>query len=236
MLLVTSAISATFNDWNKSQDGQIIWRKNCVFDNYTFSIEHKEMGAAEECALLCFNDGLVCSHFNHVDDKCYLMLAQYSTKPTEITAEKMNSTCGYVPTRIWYQSTDDERILLRSNCTFPSSPAANGDQELDYTKSLSHCQTECLNEDQCNAFSYNQEDGKCLINVQKVEMDLKTDLHFQSTSSSSSSCGVISRDIWQVSASKSKSGSRGYRGSYRSSYTPYYSHTSRYMCTVVNQN
>ena len=179
-------LEMAFSEWNASDNGQILWKDNCDFDT-TVNVGWKLLNTIESirCGSFCLNNS-ACSHFSQTKDKCYLKLAALeSTNP--ISSPMI--TCGYIPARIWRQSTVDQRILVQSNCTF----AFNNVSKVisDANNSLNLCQKACLDDHRCNAFSYT--DGKCTVNLPIGSLEW-TDPHF--VIESSSYCGVILTRIW----------------------------------------
>ena len=71
-----------------------------------------------------------------------------------------------------------------------------------YKDSFDLCRNACINNYQCSAFSYNEEDGKCVIIAQKGAVSW-IDQHFQSVSSWSS-CGVVTSRIWIMKSRNNK--------------------------------
>jgi hypothetical protein len=100
------------------------------------------------------------------------------------------------------------RILIQSNCHFPS--LADG-RELSFKKSFAACRSACLQDHLCIAFSYNEEDDKCILPHKSTEFKKETGGPYFSylflkkffelrapIFSSSSKCAVVTTRIWKT--------------------------------------
>ena len=212
--LVLSASSSTVNSlivesrrWKTSHNGQIHWRSDCVFvDNDSISItDHAKDPSmtTDECAIRCFNQPLTCNHFSrNAGGDCTLM---WGTKLTQqLETERSVWTCGYIPTQIWSNSSEDDRLVVKSNCIFPSS--VDG-RDVRIEKSFSSCSNACLDDHRCVAFSYNRDNGKCVIPHKSTENEkrpypfiLKDLFRLRSptvSSSVSADCAIVVHRIWK---------------------------------------
>jgi hypothetical protein len=193
---------------------RIQWQTDCVFIHTTasFTFKHTEGISIDVCGHACLNHSPACSFFYHTNDNCYLMLGFILMEPStghfSPLFDELNSainsdskpSCGYViPLRLWRQSTEDKRVLLLPTCTYVPfiihGPNWNGG-----LSSISTCQTACLEDYQCSAFGYNEDDDfKCIVpDADNRWNHQKKYLNFQYTHpESSSQCGVVTSRIWQ---------------------------------------
>lgn len=133
-----------------------------------------------------------CSHFSYRYLSVANCLLKLAAQSTEVNGTASN--CGYIRNRIWYQSSDDQHVLLRSNCSFPSSTP---DQKLGgNNESLSSCQSACRKNYRCSAFTYDSKNGKCVINIPNGALSW-IDPQFQISNWSTS--GIITSRIWRAS-------------------------------------
>lgn len=113
--------------------------------------------------------------------------------------------CGYAPNRIWRTSIGDDRVLVRSNCSFPSS--TNERDVIRNEKSFTSCQSVCLDDHRCNAFSYDKDEKKCVLPYKRSEYESRVGpliieqelfkLHPPTLSlSESADCAVVSTRSW----------------------------------------
>ena len=148
--------------WNFTTiDGWVIrWKEECEF-NAIRGFEANTT-SAEDCRKKCVKLA-TCNHFSHDGFTCYLIFNFQLSELTKINGKQW--TCGYVPKRIWHKALDEKRILMKTECAFPSSSYNV------ITSLLSSCQNICLNDHLCNAFSYNSTDGKCFLPHKKSEFE-----------------------------------------------------------------
>ena len=215
IVLLFIASSSVLSLMSHSSTARIQWQNDCNFLQSTVSISFKQFEGitVDDCANFCLNNSSACSFFVHrqYDNNCFLLLG-FTTAPSEgsyIPIDQLNNnrsddsdqlSCGYViPLRLWRQSTEDKRILLLSNCTYVP-PLIHGRKWNKRLSSISSCQTACLDDYQCSAFSYNEndDDEKCIVpNVEDSWSHEKKNLNFQDDPDSSSECGVVTSRIWQ---------------------------------------
>ena len=178
-------------EWNEESGGQVLWHNDCDFETGNIIIDSKSAETVKQCGNICLNTSL-CNHFSHLKvGKCVIKLRAQSTK---VTKNRNASYCGYIPNRIWYPSSDDQHVLLRPNCSFPSSTP---DQELSgNNESLSSCQKACRENYRCSAFTHDSNERKCVTNKPNGALPW-IDVQFQT--SNWSTCGIISSRIWQAS-------------------------------------
>jgi len=188
-----------------TQNGTMYWSNACEFHTYDSVLTRYEDSASsiEECGSRCVNTLLKCNYFNYYQQRCELIWKTKLTRP-----ERLNrgGTCGYIPSQIWKTSSKDERIVVsQSNCTFTSSPSADS-RDVSTEKNFDFCRNRCLNDHRCSVFSYNDEDGKCILPNQAIEYEkqsgplilLEDGFHSPVVSSSASAiCAVVSTRIWQ---------------------------------------
>jgi hypothetical protein len=108
--------------------------------------------------------------------------------------------------KFWKKSIEDDRIaVMKTNCAFPSS--ADG-IEINLLKSFSACQSVCIEDHRCSAFSYNVIDGKCVLphranRVEKILGPLNLNYLFLLrspiySSSANANCAVVVTRVWQA--------------------------------------
>jgi len=159
---------------------EIVWRNDCPFssgDNKDVA-ELEGTTSAEDCGKQCLNHP-TCNHFNYYRQNesliqnavCNLKnwIGDVMMDPSTELGSSKGPRCGFIPMRIWQKSLDDNRILVRSNCSFPSS--TNGRDVIRYEKSFISCRNACLDDHRCNAFSYDREDSKCVMPHQRSEYE-----------------------------------------------------------------
>ena len=217
LLVSVSADSIIVDGWNKSYNGQILLRNGCSLSSYGSDSVAEFVGdiTAEECTSKCL-DHPACNHFNYYHDdrpnhtnSCYLrnLIAKLMPETTSLQWEldREQFRCGYVPNRLWQTSIDDNRVLVRSNCSFPSS--TNERDVIRHEKSFTSCQSACLDDHRCNAFSYDKEERKCVLPYKRSEyesrlgpLSIKQELfklHPPTSSlSGSADCAVVSTRNW----------------------------------------
>ena len=209
---VSSSSSSTIDSiengrWNTTLNGKILWRNDCEFDySYVFSYTVKEpVLTAEECGKQCLTRPMTCNHFiQNSAGNCDLLWATKATKPLEVLSDK--STCGYIPSQVWPKSEEDDRILVKSNCTFQST--ASDELEVSYVRSFHLCKSGCLEEHLCSAFSYNEKDRHCIMPhkakaAKKISNPWILEELFRSnistvSSSSSNKCAIVSTRAWEL--------------------------------------
>ena len=128
------------------------------------------------------------------------------TRPTTDDERNEGSTCGFIPSQIWKKSIEDDRIaVMKTNCAFPSS--ADG-LEINLLKSFAACQSVCIEDHRCSAFSYNVIDGKCVLphranRDEKILGPLNLNYLFLLrspiySSSANANCAVVVTRVWQA--------------------------------------
>lgn len=129
VLLDVSADSDITERWNESSNGQVLWRDGCFFGGTNQSVtELKGNITVEECGDACLTQPK-CNYFNYHPYRalrpinyCTLNNWKAELMPEPLPSiEKEGPRCGFVPSRIWQTSIDNDRILVRSNCSFPYS-------------------------------------------------------------------------------------------------------------------
>ena len=96
-------------------------------------------------------------------------------------------------------------MQFQIHCSFPP---ITGGKEVNIEKSFTSCQNACLENHECIAFSYNEDDGKCVMSHKMGEFDLNDGqtefdqlFHLSKTTrviSSSAYCTVISTRDWNT--------------------------------------
>ena len=161
---VNSSIELGGITWNTSHDGRVRWRTDCEFHFNITGVIVRSMSkitTIEECANECLNRTTTCNHFSlrKSDRHCNLIWFMKEQKPSKPWDE--SRTCGFIPTQMWSKSSDeDERILVKSNCVFPSLRDCD---RINVEKSFNSCKRACFADHRCNAFSYNKNDQKCVL-------------------------------------------------------------------------
>ena len=173
VLSVTSALSIL----------PVRWQNGC---NYNLTVvDIKTDIKLDECSRECI-DRQMCSHFSSDGTKCFLMLGTQSAQPI---MEGNEWICGYLPKRIWHHH--HVGILVQSNCTFKNYESPSDVHNNETILFSSSCQTACLEDHRCNAFSHDPDNGLCVIE-HSTSYSLPP-----GRASTSSECAVISNRIWQ---------------------------------------
>ena len=115
-------------------------------------------------------------------------------------------SCGLFHRRIWKKSSKDKRILIRDFCAFPSAV-----HQGVTARWFDACQWVCLDDNQCNAFSYNEVEENCiLLHHTAMQMTkaasqrwsftelLRLRSPLDSGQTISHHCGLISTRNWKV--------------------------------------
>lgn len=221
LYLIPSASSIDFaiaNGWKKNHTGQIVWRNGCTYSNDVKSLSSTVNISLEECGNQCLNSSMTCNHFhfNHNDDygrgTCYLYWGRNETVPSTLNSWlETKFACGYIPSQMWVKANEDDRLLVKSNCSFPSTNSAETGQGVFRNfKSFNKCRNTCLEDHRCIAFSYNKGDHKCIIPQKSTEFDKRKgpwtffDLFRlrrpTSSSSATANCYVVSTRDWEQDA------------------------------------
>lgn len=195
-------------EWITSRNGLIQWNNECYFESGDVNYDSILSNTAEECGNQCLNQSLTCNHFNYQNNNpkgCTLMWKPKFTTLKNINFDnwRKGHSCGYIPSQMWQKSSEDDRIVLKSNCLFPSS--ADG-RDVITKKSFISCRYLCLEDQRCVIFSYSGDNNKCVLphratEYQKLSIPKILETLFRlhkptSSSSPSTTCAVVSTRIW----------------------------------------
>ena len=222
--LASTVDSAIAKEWNTSHSGKVVWRNGCTYSNDVKSLSSTMVNITlEECGNQCLHSPMTCNHFhfNHNDDNgggnCFLYWGRKETKPSTLESWLASKyTCGYIPSQMWSKSNEDDRMLVKSNCSFPSTTALEGQGVIRNVKSFNACRSACLEDHRCIAFSYNRGDHKCIIPQKSSEFEKrKGPLTFLDlfrlrrpilTPSPTANCYVVSTRDWELDANTLSAG------------------------------